>query len=110
MNDFKLHYRVLVLSSAFNASGLNIQFATTIIILQPIHGDYARQKQIETQIVGRLHRIGQTKEITLIRLIVKDSIESNIYKENKLLDLIYNNKQVDTDLHNFIAKKTKVDL
>ena len=89
---FETRYKVLVLSSDFNASGLNIQFANVVIILQPIRGDYARRKQIEHQIVGRLHRIGQMKEIKFIRLIIKNSIESDIEKENFLMDINYERK------------------
>jgi hypothetical protein len=97
VNEFKTIKQILVLSSEFNASGLNIQFAKSIILLQPIRGDYARIRQTEHQIIGRLHRIGQTKEINLIRLIIKDSIESDILRQNKIIDteIISSNKKTD---------------
>ena len=97
---FKLDKQTLVLSSEFNASGLNIQFAKTIILLQPIRGEYARVRQTENQIIGRIHRIGQTKEVNLIRLIIKNSIESEILRQNKIIDTeyIFSNKETDYPL------------
>lgn len=97
VKDFELKYQVLVLSSEFNASGLNIQFAKTIILLQPIRGEYARVRQTENQIIGRLHRIGQSKEVNLIRLIIRDSVESKILRQNKIIDLEFTGSNMKTD-------------
>jgi SNF2 family DNA or RNA helicase len=99
INEFdKNDSKVLILSSEYNASGLNITCAKNIIILEPLKKDYMYRKQIENQIIGRLHRIGQDKEINFIRLIVIDSIEHQIDKENKINDAIYANKEFDLDL------------
>ena len=84
--------KIIVLSSDNNASGLNITCASTIIILEPLKEDYMYRRQIENQIIGRLHRIGQKNEINFIRLIIKDSIEQNIDKENQINDSLYNDK------------------
>jgi SNF2 family DNA or RNA helicase len=97
VKDFELNNQILVLSSEFNASGLNIQFAKSIILLQPIRGEYARIRQTENQIIGRLHRIGQNKEINLIRLIIKDSVESDILRQNKIIDVEYTGSNIKTD-------------
>jgi SNF2 family DNA or RNA helicase len=97
VKDFELNNQVLVLSSEFNASGLNIQFAKSIILLQPVRGEYAYIRQTENQIIGRLHRIGQNKEINLIRLIIKDSVESNILRQNKIIDIEYTGSNIKTD-------------
>jgi SNF2 family DNA or RNA helicase len=97
VKEFQLNKQVLVLSSEFNASGLNIQFAKNIILLQPIRGEYARVRQTENQIIGRLHRIGQTKEINLIRLIIKNSIETEIIRQNKIIDTDYSSCGKKTD-------------
>lgn len=87
--DFeKNNTKILVLSSDNNASGLNIICASTIIILEPLKQDYMHRKEIERQIIGRLHRIGQTKEIKFIRLIVNNTIEHTIDIENKINDAI----------------------
>lgn len=87
--------QVLVLSSLSNASGLNFQFVKTVILLEPLDGDYIYRKQIENQIIGRLHRIGQTNEIEFIRLIMLNSIESQIDVTNKINDAIYINNSDD---------------
>ena len=94
---FKTSYQVLVLSSEMNASGLNIQFANTIIIVQPIRGLYERVKQIENQIIGRLYRIGQTMEINIIRLIIKDSIETNVIRQHNIINDLYKSINIEMD-------------
>lgn len=104
IEKFKDSKRALVLSSEFNASGLNLQFATTVILLQPIRGEYAKIRQTENQIIGRIHRIGQTKEVNLIRLIIKDSIESEILRQNKIIDMEYSSSNKKTDY-----PKTKIE-
>jgi SNF2 family DNA or RNA helicase len=109
INEFKTIKQVLVLSSEFNASGLNLQFATSIVILQPIRGEYARIRQTENQIIGRLHRIGQTKEINLVRLIIKDSIESDILRQNKIIDTEYTSTNKKTDYPMTLAKTKELD-
>jgi len=104
ITNFKDIKQVLVLSSEFNASGLNLQFATRIILLQPIRGEYAKIRQTENQIIGRIHRIGQTKEVNLIRLIIKDSIETEIIRQNKIIDMEFSLSNKKTDY-----PKTKVE-
>ncbi len=90
--------QVLILSSESNASGLNFQFVSTVILLEPLEGDYIYRKQIENQIIGRLHRIGQTKPIEFIRLIMMNSIESQIDTANKISDAIYSEKNDEFNL------------
>jgi hypothetical protein len=94
---FKTSYQALVLSSEMNASGLNIQFANTIIIVQPIRGSYERVKQIENQIIGRLYRIGQTMEIDIHRLIIKDSIETNVIRQHNIINDLYKSINIEMD-------------
>ncbi len=81
--------QVLILSSESNASGLNFQYVQTVILLEPLEGDYIYRKQIENQIIGRLHRIGQTQPIEFVRFIIANSIESDIDKANKISDAIF---------------------
>lgn len=78
--------RVLILSSDFNASGIELTYIKTIILLQTIEGSYMFRKQIENQIIGRLHRIGQTSEINFIRMIMNDTIEQSYQLENIMND------------------------
>ena len=90
--------QVLILSSESNASGLNFQFVKTVILLEPLEGDYIYRKQIENQIIGRLHRIGQTKPIEFVRLIMMNSIESQIDAANKINDAIFAEKNDEYNL------------
>jgi SNF2 family DNA or RNA helicase len=71
--------QVLILSSKDEACGLDLSFVSDIIIFEPIIGNYV--KDIEKQIVGRIYRINQISECNIHRLIIKDTIEEQIYKD-----------------------------
>ena len=70
--------QVLLLSSEYNASGLDLTYYSKVIIFEPFV-NYIYGREMEKQIIGRLHRINQTKEIEIIRLIIKNTIEEQIY-------------------------------
>jgi SNF2 family DNA or RNA helicase len=78
-NDIK----VIMLSSGNTASGTNLTKATQIIFVDPAYGTYEYRVDLEKQAIGRAYRTGQTKPVTVIRLIIKDSIEEQIYHSNK---------------------------
>ena len=71
--------RVLILSSVKNASGIDLSFVSNIVIFEPIIGDTLFLRDIEKQIVGRIYRINQTRDINIYRFIVKDTIEEQIF-------------------------------
>jgi len=73
--------RVLIISSVKNASGIDLSFVSNIVIFEPIIGDTLYLKDIEKQIVGRIYRINQTKDINVYRFIVKDTIEYEIFQK-----------------------------
>lgn len=80
INSFKEgKAKVLILSSKNNASGLDLSFCSNIIIFEPIRD--MNVKDTENQIIGRINRINQTRECNIHRLIVKNTIEEQIYKE-----------------------------
>lgn len=89
--------KVLLLSSDFNASGLNIVSAKNIILLNPIDGNYSYRKQITNQIIGRVHRIGQTSDVLFSEIIIKDTVESKLDTENKIID-VYNETTMTKEL------------
>ncbi len=72
-------YKVIILSSKNNASGLDLSFVNNIIIFEPIIGTYNYLKDIEKQIIGRIYRINQKRKTTVHRLIVANTIEESIY-------------------------------
>jgi SNF2 family DNA or RNA helicase len=75
------HFKVIILSSKNNASGLDLSFVNNIIIFEPIIGTYNYLKDIEKQIIGRIYRINQQNKTTVYRLIVANTIEEKIYQD-----------------------------
>ncbi|KAH6648769.1 SNF2 family N-terminal domain-containing protein [Truncatella angustata] len=68
-DDVKL---MLVSLKAGNA-GLNLTVASHVVIMDPFWNPF-----IETQAVDRAHRIGQTKEVKVHRILIKDTVEDRI--------------------------------
>jgi SNF2 family DNA or RNA helicase len=77
--------RVLILSSVKNASGIDLSFVSNIVIFEPIIGDTLYLRDIEKQIVGRIYRINQTRNINIYRFIIKDTIEYEIFQKASAL-------------------------
>ena len=71
-------YRVIMLSANTNASGTDMSYIHNVIILEPFD-NYIYGKEIEKQLIGRLHRINQTHVVDVFRIYIKDTIEEEIY-------------------------------
>lgn len=71
--------RVILLSSENAASGTNLVMCNVIILLDPIDGTKEEVAAIEGQAIGRAMRLGREKQLRVIRLITKDTIEEEIY-------------------------------
>ena len=63
-------------------AGTNLTKATQVILLDPIYGNYEYRKNQEKQAIGRAHRLGQHNNIKVIRFIIENSIEEEIYVMN----------------------------
>lgn len=63
----------LIASIKAAGTGLNLVIANNVIICDP----WWNPAQ-EDQAIGRVHRIGQTKEVNVFRFLMKDSIEESI--------------------------------
>jgi SNF2 family DNA or RNA helicase len=74
--------KVIMLSSDSAASGSNLTKASQVILLDPVYGPYEFRRNTEWQAIGRAHRMGQTKQVEVIRMIIKDTIEDEIYMKN----------------------------
>ncbi len=72
--------QVLLLSSEKNAEGINLSEFDNLIIFEPFE-DHMYCKEIEKQLIGRIHRVGRTKPVNVLRLITKDTIEEEIYRK-----------------------------
>ena len=74
--------KVIMLSSEQSASGTNLTKAKQVILLDPIYGNYKYRNGQEKQAIGRAHRLGQMNTIKVIRFIIKNSVEEEIYWMN----------------------------
>jgi SNF2 family DNA or RNA helicase len=74
--------KVIMLSSESAASGTNLTKASTIIFIEPIYGDIKYRTDLESQAIGRAHRLGQKNNIKIIRFIIKNSVEETIHNQN----------------------------
>ena len=75
--------KVIMLSSESAASGTNLTKAKTVIFIDPIYGDIKYRKDTENQAIGRAHRLGQKESINVVQFIIKDTVEEEIYNQNK---------------------------
>jgi SNF2 family DNA or RNA helicase len=74
--------KVIMLSSESAASGTNLTKAGQVVLLDPVYGNYEYRRNTEWQAIGRAHRMGQVQEVDVVRFIVKDTVEEEIYKSN----------------------------
>jgi SNF2 family DNA or RNA helicase len=70
---FVLQVTVLLVSLKAGSVGLNLVAASHVIIVDPWW-----KGALEDQAMGRAHRIGQTRPVTVYRLVVEDIIEERI--------------------------------
>jgi SNF2 family DNA or RNA helicase len=83
INNDENNVKVIMLSSETSVSGSNLSNAEEVIMLDPAYGDKQVRLNIERQAIGRVVRLGNKhKEIKVIRLIMKNTIEEDIYKSN----------------------------
>lgn len=72
-NDLNSDYFVFLLSTRAGGLGLNLQSADTVIIFD---SDWNPHADLQAQ--DRAHRIGQKKEVRILRLITERSVEEQI--------------------------------
>ncbi|KAF9948840.1 hypothetical protein BGZ70_002043 [Mortierella alpina] len=93
LTDFKEKPEVSVILISLKAGGvgLNLTSAQRVYLMDP-HWNPA----VESQAVDRIHRLGQTKPVDVVRFIIKDSIEENILELQKrkaeLSDMTFSEK------------------
>ncbi len=68
---------IMLLSCKNASSGINLTEANNIIFVEPIYGNKEKRDSIESQAIGRVDRIGQTKDINIYRFIMKNTIEED---------------------------------
>ncbi|KAI8066725.1 SNF2 family N-terminal domain-containing protein [Gongronella butleri] len=72
-NEPQSPYFIFLLSTRAGGLGLNLQTADTVIIFD---SDWNPHQDLQAQ--DRAHRIGQTKEVRIFRLITENSVEEKI--------------------------------
>ncbi|KAI1366754.1 SNF2 family N-terminal domain-containing protein [Xylaria arbuscula] len=87
---------VFLLTTGAGGTGLNLTAANKIIIF-----DQSDNPQDDVQASNRAHRIGQTRDVEVIRLLTRDSVEGLIFnscvKKLMLARIVEGNVPVDDD-------------
>mgnify|MGYP002629018398 CR=1 FL=1 len=73
-------HNLLLLSTLNCGSGCDLTGASRVILLDALDGDHG-VVEIERQAIARCHRIGQTRNVEVVRFLMKDSIEEQIYND-----------------------------
>ena len=87
-NDNGDDNKVIMLSLKNSASGINLTETSHIIFVEPINTSVEERQAIESQAICRACRVGQKNKIVVIRILIENSIEEEIYKN------AYNNNPV----------------
>lgn len=72
---------ILLLSAQAKASGANLQCATNVVLLDPAGSSAEHGATLEQQAIGRAVRMGQENEVKVVRFLVKDSIEEDLFAQ-----------------------------
>jgi len=64
---------IFLLSIRAAACGINLTQANRVFILEPL-----LNPAIEQQAVGRVHRLGQKRDVEVVRLVMENSVETRI--------------------------------
>ena len=96
--------KVIMLSLKNSASGTNLTEATHVFFIEPINQNKEECIAIESQAIARACRIGQNNQIMVIRILISDTIEEEIYRKN------YNNNIVISyDEQDYFVKCKKIE-
>ncbi|GAD92427.1 SNF2 family helicase/ATPase [Paecilomyces variotii No. 5] len=96
LNTFRDDDRITILLATIGAGGvgLNLTSASKVYVMEPQYNPAA-----VAQAVDRVHRLGQTREVTTIQFIMKDSIEEKIAelakRKQQLADMSMNRGRID---------------
>lgn len=71
--------KVILLSSVYGASGINLTEANYVIIVHPFLGDMG--EQYEYQAICRAYRTGQKRVVTVMHFIREDTMELPLYNK-----------------------------
>ena len=72
---------VMMMSAQSMAGGLNLQIANHVVLLDPPGASAGHGAALEEQAIGRCARLGQTREVTVVRFQVYRTIEKDLYAD-----------------------------
>lgn len=84
---------VLILQINCGSTGLNLQCASRVYIMSPNWNPC-----VELQAIGRAYRKGQTKKVTCVRLVMKDTIEERCLEIQKKKTSLIMNTMMDKSI------------
>ncbi|KAL1973008.1 hypothetical protein VTN31DRAFT_6550 [Thermomyces dupontii] len=96
LEQFHSDNNITILLATIGAGGvgLNLTPASRVYIMEPQYNPAA-----VTQAVDRVHRLGQTREVTTVQFIMRNSIEERIFelakKKQQLADMSMNRGKLD---------------
>ena len=72
--------------------GINLTQANRVFLMEP-----SFNPALEAQAIGRVHRLGQKRNVEIVRFVMKDSVEPRILQmlKNKYSDSSANDEQVE---------------
>ena len=99
--------KVIMLSLKNSASGTNLTEATHILFIEPIDASSTEARAIEGQAIGRACRIGQKNKISVMRILIENSVEEEIYRSTYDKDVKIEFTSEDKLITQLISKKSK---
>jgi len=88
--------RVLMLSSDNAASGTNLMEATHVLLLESVAGSVNEARAIEDQAIGRAYRQGQSQHVSVVRFLIRNTVEHEMYLEQAAPTESKDDKKVET--------------
>jgi hypothetical protein len=88
-------HKVIMLSLKNAASGTNLTEATHIFFVEPIDAPRKESLAIETQAIARACRIGQKQQVMILRVLVEDTIEHDVFTKYYDPNIIVANEEKD---------------
>jgi SNF2 family DNA or RNA helicase len=106
---FDSKHRILLMSHKYSAAGLDLTEANKILFFDPVYhkgGTSSYKDSVELQAIGRAHRLGQKRDVEVVRFIIKDSVEEMIYEDTKR---IFNKEIKEKELCELVSENVVIE-